>query len=717
MEDLENPLQRPTPKGSVNLHALPQAFRLGDFLVEPGLNRICRGDTNTQIRPKAMELLLYLSARQGELVSRDQLIEAIWEDNEFVGNRAVTDTISYLRKVFGDGASQPIYFQTIPKKGYRLLQPAVPVSEAARGNPQSTAPIQRPRRISRRVTRFWLSIAALTGLALMGTYIAREDVQGLPKVQFPEPVTTFPGSEYQPTFSPNGSKMAFVRKSPGKQQVVTIQSLVDPDLPLISLTDETENHSRPAWSPDGQRLAFTKEDNCGGNLILTNLQTGHSQALPSSILTPRSHLEWSPNGRQLLYSAFRNEFEGGGLYILDLHNMQEREITYTDGEKIDHSARWSPDGESLAFIRPATFGKRSIFLWRAGVEEEISPQGIQVSLFAWRPSGTEIVFSSPEYPKKLLQLRLANGEVDVLETDVDFPADINFAPDGSLFLTKIKVSLQVQSIDLAQPNFNLRPDPLIRSFRNDHSPAYNPHLDKLAFVSDRTGRPEIWQANLDGSGQRQLTFFEGGAYVPTWSPDGSAVAFVGWVPEEEKFQVFIQNLGSQVTDQVTDGVDNYAGIPRWSLDGKGIYVGRERGPLWEMVYLDLASRQTRILVPHVFLAKESADGKFLYYTRSDEPGIWRFRADGKGSQELVVSEDPLDTQWDLTEDGILFIMPLEETVCISFFDFETGKSRILKETAKAFLHHNNFLKLPGQQKLIFGGLEAPEMDIFRLASP
>ena len=59
-------------------------FYIGDWLVEPQLNRISQGDHSVPLEPRAMEVLAYLADRPGEVVSTDQLIEAVW-------NRRFTD--------------------------------------------------------------------------------------------------------------------------------------------------------------------------------------------------------------------------------------------------------------------------------------------------------------------------------------------------------------------------------------------------------------------------------------------------------------------------------------------------------------------------------------------------------------------------------------------------------------------------------------------------
>jgi len=99
-----------------------EIFRLGSWLVEPASGTLRRKDEVVHLAPKVMELLMTLASNQGHVVSKDQLMTAIWPDT-FVAETALTRSISELRHSLDDHSGDPIYIETIPKKGYRLLAP------------------------------------------------------------------------------------------------------------------------------------------------------------------------------------------------------------------------------------------------------------------------------------------------------------------------------------------------------------------------------------------------------------------------------------------------------------------------------------------------------------------------------------------------------------------------------------------------------------------
>jgi DNA-binding winged helix-turn-helix (wHTH) protein len=100
----------------------PNAFRVGDWLVEPDLGRVSRDDTGRQLEPRIMHVLVCLAERCGEVVARHELVDAVWA-MEFITENTLTHAIAELRKLFGDNARDPRYIETITKRGYRLIMP------------------------------------------------------------------------------------------------------------------------------------------------------------------------------------------------------------------------------------------------------------------------------------------------------------------------------------------------------------------------------------------------------------------------------------------------------------------------------------------------------------------------------------------------------------------------------------------------------------------
>jgi DNA-binding winged helix-turn-helix (wHTH) protein len=100
--------------------SLSAPFRLDEWLVEPTLNRVSRDEVTVQLEHRVMAVLMCLAGRAGELVTRQDLVDCVWEKG-FVSDNTITHAITELRKAFGDDARDPRFIETIHRRGYRLV--------------------------------------------------------------------------------------------------------------------------------------------------------------------------------------------------------------------------------------------------------------------------------------------------------------------------------------------------------------------------------------------------------------------------------------------------------------------------------------------------------------------------------------------------------------------------------------------------------------------
>ncbi len=132
-------------------------LRIGEWWADRTTNELGRAGDTVRIEPKAMEVLMVLAARAGRVVSREELLVAVWP-GVVVGDEALTQSIIKLRRALGDNPRSPSYIETISKRGYRLIAP-VGQSDDVRAAPE-------PGRMPSRA----LAGGALLALAVTVTY-------------------------------------------------------------------------------------------------------------------------------------------------------------------------------------------------------------------------------------------------------------------------------------------------------------------------------------------------------------------------------------------------------------------------------------------------------------------------------------------------------------------------------------------------------------------
>ncbi|WLQ16564.1 winged helix-turn-helix domain-containing protein [Hahella aquimaris] len=124
-----------------------EEMQIGEWRINVETNRLYREAAEHQLSDKVCKVLLALAENPGRTVSRETLIQKVWNENEYVGEQALNTAIWQLRKAFNDSSEAPEYIETIPKKGYRLLKevsiiPYAPKPDLA--SPSPTEPMQTP---------------------------------------------------------------------------------------------------------------------------------------------------------------------------------------------------------------------------------------------------------------------------------------------------------------------------------------------------------------------------------------------------------------------------------------------------------------------------------------------------------------------------------------------------------------------------------------------
>ena len=131
-------------------------FLLGDWLIEPTLSRISRGEEIVRIDPRNMDVLVLLASRAGEVLSQTEIEKGVW-GNVIVTSSSVYQAIAQLRRALGETKSNPKYIETIARRGYRLvarvrMEPESPalgkepcLDNAASSQSEASKPAEIPR--------------------------------------------------------------------------------------------------------------------------------------------------------------------------------------------------------------------------------------------------------------------------------------------------------------------------------------------------------------------------------------------------------------------------------------------------------------------------------------------------------------------------------------------------------------------------------------------
>ena len=265
-------------------------FYLGPWLVQPSLDRMSVEGRIVQVRPKVMDLLVYLAGSAGLVISKETLLNEVWH-TEAISESALTRTITELRSAVRDDVDQPRFLETIPKRGYRLIAPVRPVAS------QEESHARR-----RRVPALVILVGALLisgSLALLLYERVPSEPTDAPRVR---PLTAWPGHESWPSFSPDGKRVALVWSGESDDNLDIYVKGIDDDSRVRLTTDPAPDGS-PAWSPDGRAIAFLRGSNRGVAVYVVPASGGPEQFIATLKTRPfsRPHssfkmLDWSGDG-------------------------------------------------------------------------------------------------------------------------------------------------------------------------------------------------------------------------------------------------------------------------------------------------------------------------------------------------------------------------------------------------------------------------------------
>ena len=133
--------------------------QIGDWKFEAAANELVKGDNHIKLEPQCALVLQYLCEHAGKVVSRDELLDAVW-GREAVSTQSIPVVISKLRALFGDSRQQPAYIETVTKRGYRLIASVINIEESNRPNGWRLPAMFNAKRIS-------LLLAAVSSLGVV----------------------------------------------------------------------------------------------------------------------------------------------------------------------------------------------------------------------------------------------------------------------------------------------------------------------------------------------------------------------------------------------------------------------------------------------------------------------------------------------------------------------------------------------------------------------
>ena len=689
------------PSPEVNTNHAP--LRFSSFEVDLRTGELRKHGIKIKLQDQPFQILTLLLEKPGEIVTREQLRDRLWPADTFVDfDHSLNSAVKKLRQALSDDPDTPRFIETLPRRGYRFIAPmrngedasfAAPEngeSPNTNGSNTSTAAVATPPPpVRSHHWKLWVAGAFGFALALGLVYWlrvplpARRPASGALRLV---PLTTYSNRFSRGSFSPDGNEIAYAWEGDQGDQGVDIYiKQLGVEKPL-QITRDFDFNFFPAWSPDGRYIAFLHaKRGVGVGIFLMPALGGPPRKLHQ--LDNRQNcnqaLSWSSDGRFLTFS---DGTLGQPCQIMQL-TIEDLSVRPLSSPPVpstgDWDAQYSPDGASIAFIRN-TKDVEDIYVMRAsgGSPRRVTFDNRLLSGIAWMPDSKELIFSSNRGGASWGLWRV--------------PADGGGAPErlsiGSERAYMPSVSLRGNRLAYASGSWNEniwrvpvadghrggKPEKLISSSMSEEGPQYSPDGKRIAFQSTRSGSFEIWRADADGSNLVQLTSFGGPLTgTPRWSPDGTHISFDSRPGPHPNVYV-VSADGGPPRRFVNDSADE--GVASWSHDGHWLYYASNRTGAWQIWKRTLdGGEPVQVTKNGGFGPLEAPDGKSIYYTRFDEPGVWQVPVVG-GDETKIIQDEPFRGYWGyfaVGPDGLYFIgdtgTPSKHQPGFKFYDYATRK--------------------------------------------
>jgi Tol biopolymer transport system component len=335
---------------------------------------------------------------------------------------------------------------------------------------------------------------------------------------------------FNPAWSPDGNRIAFDASWSGPRRIWIADARGRNAQQVTTDDSEATAHVRPRWSPDGTKIVFQNIEGTKSDVRIVDLQTRATKWITDDFVMD-VHPVWSFDGASIFFSSYRT----GGINIwyipVDLDGSPAgamQQITAGAGHDVDLDVPRSAD--RLVF----TILKQNAELWRlpvdpetgqaSGPPEQVVAGARESTRGAWSADGERIAFGSDRGGEmNLWLLSLRDGKTRRLTSGAGGDYQPNWSPDGQ---SLVFFSGRANAIDIWR--FDLEDESLTRLTRGEGiniNPFFSPSGEEIAFHSDRDGRLEVFVMKRDGSNVRQLTNCGTGGHFLRWSGDGTRIFF------------------------------------------------------------------------------------------------------------------------------------------------------------------------------------------------
>jgi len=605
-----------------------QIFSFAEFELDAACRRLVRAGETVSLHAKAFDLLLFLVRNAGRVVSRDEILEAVW-DGQFVEESNLTVQISALRKILRDPKDSSRFLVTVPGKGYSFVAELdePPADSEIVIERQSLGRIvveeeEKRRALSlTKILRFSLS-PLLLFLLLAGGYMwyerGRESKGALPFQKIDIKRLTTNGRVSNAAISPDGKLFVYAQGFQGTLKSLRLGHTAGGN--EIELRPPADvNYRALRFSPGGESLYYvvTGSEFPTGALFRLPVFGGVPEKLRENV---RGKIAFSPDMRQFAYIENNDERDASTLFIAETEGASKREL-FTRPIKdrfCPTSPAWSPDGQAIA-VGAATGANEAVAyevftidIREASIRQLTKRRFGPILSLEWQSDNTGLVLVGNEHSRldeQLWHVAYPDGETRQINPDLnDYGYGLGISADNRVVAEQAGTLANIWIAPVARMN---EPRQITFDSINSRPGVYGLEWTpdgKIVYAAFTDKSQSLWMMNADGSGKKQLTPAGGIDLNPSVTADGQTIVFGS--NRSGTFEVWSVRADGGDLRQLTSGSFNE--MPSVSPDGVWVVYVSTRGGLTTLWRVPLAGGEAvRLTDKPASWASVSPDSRFV----------------------------------------------------------------------------------------------------------
>ena len=627
------PMSVPTQSG--------KQIRFGEFKIDLHTGELSTNGYKTALSDKPLQLLLALLERPGELVTREQLKKKLWNADTFVDfDLSLNKAMNRLRDALQDSAEQPLYIETLPRRGYRFIYQPVgeetilpepaPILEDEVS--ETNAPKQSVRwRIPLRDS---LIVASLIAVGVLLGAVATRRLWRSPQPSFQQ-LTFRRGTVFSARFAPDGRTVLYTAAWDGNASRTFSNR---PEFPESRPLGREKDHILAISGSGEMAILLERGFVAHRQFIGTVARAPLSGDAPRELAENVTDADWEPGGNRLAIVR-----SSGGRYRLE---FPIEHVLYETGGWIS-DIRFSRSGDSIAFVDHQVFpddGGAVALVDMKGNKTVLSSGWNSIEGLGWSADGKEVWFAAGT----LHAVTLSGKARTLLRTGTDITLH-DISSSGAVLLSEDNKGI---SMMLSSP---------------DDKTERDSSWLKSSVVSDisRDGKVILFSEEYAGGGPSYSTYFRradsldavrlGQGSSLGLSPDGKWAA--ASVPTSYGDQIWMLPTGPQGIKRLQAFGIQYVYMLSWLPDNTHfVYSGVEPGHRPRIYLRDTNGGRPFAVTPEGTYASASWSGNIVspdgrrLFAKDLNQDLWTYAVDGSGGRRIAhLASADIPFQW--TPDG------------------------------------------------------------------